>query len=355
MGIASNTEVPPLRTALRDLVALSTIPAAWVGRDPAAIAAGLADVLVGSLHLDFVFVRLCDPSGGAAVEVNRGSAWRTFPAWLESQLALGTFSRKQIIPRVDDNAQTRRGIVIPIGVGGEGGLVAAASDRPDFPSEIDQLLLSVAANHATTAFQNARLIRERTRAEEAIRQARDELELKVAERTAELQQAVEQRQATLRFLQSLERVNRAIQGTNDLEQMMSDVLSAVLAIFDCDRAWLVYPCDPAAPSWRASMEHTRPGFPGAFALGLELPVDEEVARVFEAGRAASSPVRFGPGAELPVPPQMSQRFGIQSLIATAVYPKVNAPYMFGLHQCSYPRIWTSQDERLLQEISQRLA
>ncbi|TLZ31543.1 MAG: hypothetical protein E6K32_19935, partial [Gammaproteobacteria bacterium] len=159
---------------------------------------------------------MCDPSGGAAVEVNRGSAWRTFPAWLESQLALGTFSRKQIIPRVDDTAQTRRGIVIPIGVGGEGGLVAAASDRPDFPSEIDQLLLSVAANHATTAFQNARLIRERTRAEEAIRQARDELELKVAERTAELQQAVEQRQATLRFLQSLERVNRAIQGTNDL-------------------------------------------------------------------------------------------------------------------------------------------
>jgi PAS domain S-box-containing protein len=103
------------------------------------------------------------------------------------------------------------------------------------------------------------------------------------------------------------------------------------------------------------MEHTRPGFPGAFALGLELPVDEEVARVFEAGRSASGPVRFGPGAEMPVPPLLGQRFGVQSLIATAVYPKVNAPYMFGLHQCSYPRIWTSQEERLLQEIGHRLA
>jgi hypothetical protein len=42
-----------LRRALRDLVALSTVPAAWVGREPTAIVAGLADVLVNSLHLDF--------------------------------------------------------------------------------------------------------------------------------------------------------------------------------------------------------------------------------------------------------------------------------------------------------------
>src|SRR5207302_814657 len=72
MAIDPHAEIPRLRTALRDLVALSTIPAAWVGREPPAVAAGLADVLVGSLHLDFAFVRLCDPDGGAAVEVTRG-------------------------------------------------------------------------------------------------------------------------------------------------------------------------------------------------------------------------------------------------------------------------------------------
>ena len=52
-----------LRTALRDLVALSAVPAAWVGRDPPAIAADFTDVLVRSLYLDFAFVRLCDPNG----------------------------------------------------------------------------------------------------------------------------------------------------------------------------------------------------------------------------------------------------------------------------------------------------
>src|SRR2546425_5309975 len=71
-------EIPGLRTALRDLVALSTIPAAWVGREPSAIAAGLADVLIGSLRLDFAFVRLCDPTGGAAVEASAGGSRETF-------------------------------------------------------------------------------------------------------------------------------------------------------------------------------------------------------------------------------------------------------------------------------------
>jgi len=64
-----------------------------------------------------------------------------------------------------------RGLVIPVGVNADGGLVAVACDSTDFPTETDQLLLSVAANHAATAFQSARLIHERLRAEEALRQA----------------------------------------------------------------------------------------------------------------------------------------------------------------------------------------
>ncbi len=37
-----------LRRALRDLVALSAVPAVWVGREPSAIAAELADVLINA-------------------------------------------------------------------------------------------------------------------------------------------------------------------------------------------------------------------------------------------------------------------------------------------------------------------
>src|ERR1700694_2764118 len=170
MPMGPEADALPLRRALRDLVALSTVPAAWVGREPPAIAAGLADVLVNSLHLDFTFVRLCDPNG--------------------------RLSRREIVRDIGSGAQQCRGIVIPVGINAEGGLVAAACSHTDFPTEIDQLLLSVAANHGATAFRTARLVDDHRRAEEAIRvseqqlrKARDELETKVAERTAELQRS----------------------------------------------------------------------------------------------------------------------------------------------------------------------
>jgi PAS domain S-box-containing protein len=170
----------------------------------------------------------------------------------------------------------------------------------------------------------------------------------------ERKQAEEERQAHIWFLESMDKVNRAIQGTNDLEQMMRDVLGAVLSIFACDRAWLVYPCDPEAPTWRAAMEYTRPDYPGAFALGIDLPVDAEVVNVFQSARASGGAVQFGSESDCPLPTQLAERFGIQSLIAIAIHPKVDKPYLFGLHQCSYPRTWTAREERLFQEVGRRL-
>src|SRR5690242_12383756 len=78
MPIDGDAEIRALRTVLRDLVALSAIPVAWVGREPAAVAAGLADVLTGLLRLDFVFVRLCVPGVDGAVDVTRGTHGRRF-------------------------------------------------------------------------------------------------------------------------------------------------------------------------------------------------------------------------------------------------------------------------------------
>ena len=172
----ADTEALRLKRVLRDLVALSTIPAAWVGRTPTAIAAGLADVIFKLLDLDFVFVRLRDPEGGASVEATLGNAWAAFSQWLERRpLANGSRARREIVTEVGGGLRRCNGILIPVGVDGEGGLVAAACERSDFPDQTDELLLSMAANHAATAFQSARLIQERRRAEEAIRQSNEQL------------------------------------------------------------------------------------------------------------------------------------------------------------------------------------
>ena len=171
----------------------------------------------------------------------------------------------------------------------------------------------------------------------------------------ERRRAAQEHRAQLWFLEGMDAIDRAIQRTSDLEQMMRDVLDAVLVIFSCDRAWLLYPCDPEADFLRVPAERTRPEYAGALDAGVEIPNEPEVAGVSRSLLAADGPVRFDSESDCPLPAKLAERFDIKSIIAMAVYPKVDKPYAFGLHQCSRPRVWTPHEERLFHEIGRRLA
>jgi C4-dicarboxylate-specific signal transduction histidine kinase len=224
-----------LRAALRDLVALSTIPAVWIGIEPRTIAAGLADILAESLCFDFAFVRLLDTTGGATIDVTRGRATRQFLDWLQAQLStLDESLRKQIIPNVvgfDDRLKSLRGIVVPIGFNAYAGLVAVGCERNDFPTETDRMLLTVAANHAAIAFRSANLIHERRRAEEEVRKARDELEMKVLERTAELRR-------TMAELTHMNRVATAGVLAASIAHEINQPLTGIVVSASAARRWL---------------------------------------------------------------------------------------------------------------------
>src|SRR5208283_989487 len=146
----------------------------------------------------------------------------------------------------------------------------------------EELAIELLKQGATDYVLKSRLSRLPVAVNRALREVE---ERKERERTqAELKRAENELLGHLWFFQNMDRINRALQGTNDLEQMMSDVLDAMLSIFDCDRACFTYPCDPEAPSWRVVMEQTRPEFPGSFALGTNLPIDHELAALFAAAR-----------------------------------------------------------------------
>jgi C4-dicarboxylate-specific signal transduction histidine kinase len=224
-----------LRAALRDLVALSTLPAGWIGIEPRTIAAGLADILTGSLGFDFALVRFLNPSGGATIDVTSGYATREFLDWLQAQFStLDESLREPIMASIvslDDEAKSLRGVVVPIGFQAHAGLVAVGCERSDFPTQTDRMLLTVAANHAATAVRSANLIDERRRAEEEVRQARDELEMKVLERTAELHR-------TMAELAHMNRVATAGVLSGSIAHEINQPLSAIVADANAAQSWL---------------------------------------------------------------------------------------------------------------------
>jgi len=164
--------------------------------------------------------------------------------------------------------------------------------------------------------------------------------------------AEHERQAQVWFLESMDRINRAMQGTNDLEQVAGDVIQAMLAIFDSERAFLYYPCDPNAPSFEVVMARTRPEY--AVERGV-IPMTPDTARGFQTVLASSGVVTFGPGCDHPLVGDFAKRFGHKSSIGIALYPKTGKPWVLVLHQCSYARVWTPDERKLVEEIARRLA
>lgn len=156
----------------------------------------------------------------------------------------------------------------------------------------------------------------------------------------------------------MDRINRAIQGADIQEQMMRDVLQALLSIFDCDRAWLLYPCDPLADSWSVPIECTRPEYPASFSLNSKHTAMPYIADMMQSCLASDMPVVQDPCfPDTNVDDEMDlyRKYTIRSYMATALQPASDKPWLVGLHQCSHSRNWTGDEQLMFKEISTRLS
>jgi PAS domain S-box-containing protein len=149
---------------MRDLVALSTLPAIWIGLDPNGIAGSLADVLLNTLSLDLIYIRL--GTGPGVVEVVR-SKHRHEAANLDAvRASFGPLLRSDPIepPTTAPDpfgVGTLHVAVTRFGVGEGHGVLVAGSRNAGFPSEQDRLLLGVGANQTAIVVQR-RLAEEQT-------------------------------------------------------------------------------------------------------------------------------------------------------------------------------------------------
>ena len=168
---ASTVDVQKLRRGLGDLAALSALPVVWSASDPRSIAESLADALLQMLHLELVYILVRDRAYENPVEVAHTARGPAPPAQAEEigralhpWLKTNDLSRTPLsIANPLGNGLTRI-ICPPFGIEARGGVLVACSPRADFPTEVDRLLLSVAANQVA-------ILLDRRRAEDALRES----------------------------------------------------------------------------------------------------------------------------------------------------------------------------------------
>jgi signal transduction histidine kinase len=143
-----------LRKCLRDLIALSTLPAIWKDYQPQQIADSVSAALLTMLSADFVYVTLPGTRNDPSVEVTRSGSRMSaaFVSAVESAVrGNGSGRSEQTMSIADPIGAGKLAVVsVPIGFTGTAKVVAG-SLRSTFPNEKERLLLGIAANDATLA------------------------------------------------------------------------------------------------------------------------------------------------------------------------------------------------------------
>jgi C4-dicarboxylate-specific signal transduction histidine kinase len=214
-------EIKRLQGCINDLIAIVALPAMWSGHDASEILSALVGVLVRTLHLDLVYTQAAGAGGGPPIEAVRLAEPHTHDVEpqeigraLERLLIAGFPASRLTVPNPIGEGTvwiTR----VQFGLQDDIGALVAMSCRPDFPTEIELLLLRVAANQAATGLQEARFLSEQKRTAE-------DLERRVAERTHELSAVNEELR---KEMADRARAEEALQRTKDELAHVSRVMS----------------------------------------------------------------------------------------------------------------------------------
>jgi PAS domain S-box-containing protein len=246
----STSEIKRLQSCLNDLITVLALPAIWSGGESPHILDTLLDSLVTMLRLDFAYARL-DPSDGPRIEAvkladHRHSSTRPQPVGqaLDRWLSGDQHGSRLVVPDPAGDGEVSI-VSFSLGLQQQGDLLVAGSRRTDFPTEVERLLLRVAANQAGLGLREAQRAGDQKRISEM-------LEQRVAERTRRLTALNEELRHSEAYLAEAQRLTHT--GSGAWRVPDGD------ALYLSDEWYRIYGFDPkeGLSAWRDRLQRIHP-------------------------------------------------------------------------------------------------
>ena len=148
-----HSQILELRRLVRDLIALSALPAMWKDYEPRRIADSAASALASMIGADFVYVGLPGERPPIDIVMTPTPVDAARRDWIAAAVKreIGRAGGRQAIPIANPSSgEPLRLAIAPIGLDGVG-VIAAGAEAGGFPTETQRLLIGMAASVATLA------------------------------------------------------------------------------------------------------------------------------------------------------------------------------------------------------------
>ncbi|MEK8079453.1 PAS domain S-box protein [Pseudomonas sp. XK-1] len=178
--------------------------------------------------------------------------------------------------------------------------------------------------------------------------------INIAQDLTERKQAEYERLEHLKFFETMDRVNRVIHESNDIDTMSDNILDIILAAVEADRVYVLTLTDPTNNRFNMTSVRFRSEYPPPYAKGAPLEISPEMADFIRSQYLDGGEViKFGTGG-IPLPQHLANRYGYRSNMTVQMLPKGHHRMYLGVHQISSERVWLPAEERLIKEIGRRL-
>ena len=168
------------------------------------------------------------------------------------------------------------------------------------------------------------------------------------------ERAEKQHALHLHYLESVDRIERALHVDLDLERSMEHALECLLDIFKSSRAWMVFPAHPDTISYQVQFEKCVKEFQGSLPAGTEIPSNPMSREIFFDGLKSNKSICYSKSHPLPGDQEIAKQHSIRAMMAITMNRESEVPWMLGMHQCDYDREWSTEEIRLFTDIAKRI-